>query len=66
MSNIKINRRLITMGNIFFVISMLCIELKAQNVAHDELLLTDLNYRSGTNDSYALDRRVLDLYLPKE
>ncbi len=65
MSNIKINRRLIIVGNVFFVISILYIEFKAQNFAHDELLLTDLNYRSGTNDPYALDRCVLDLNLPK-
>ena len=61
----EVNIRSIFVGNIFFVISVLCIELKSQNLAHDELLLTDLNYRSGTNDPYALERCMLDLYLPK-
>ena len=61
----EVNIRSIFVGNILVVISVLCIELKSQNLAHDELLLTDLNYRSGTNDPYALERCMLDLYLPK-
>lgn len=61
----KVNIRSIIVGNIFFVISVMCIQLKSQNLAHDELLLTDLNYRSETNDPYALEKCVLDLYLPK-
>ena len=61
----KVIIRSIIVGNIFFVISVMCIQLKAQNLVHDKLLLSDLNYRSETNDPYALERCVLDLYLPK-
>ena len=61
----KINLCSILFENVFFVLSIWSMELKAQNLAYDDVLLTDLNYRIGTNDPYALERCVLDLYLPK-